>query len=46
MEVATKEKDLRLGFSVLGFPAYSLADSNCVSKLSLFLCVTFFFFFF
>ena len=45
MGVATKEKDLRLGFSVLGFPAYSLADSNRVFKLSLCLCLTPFFFF-
>ena len=46
MGVATKEKDLRLRFSVLGFPTYSLADSNCVFKLSLCLCLTPFFFFF
>ena len=46
MRVETKEKDLRLGFSVLGFPAYSLADSNRVFKLSLCLCLTPFFFFF
>ncbi|KAK7815401.1 er membrane protein complex subunit 10 [Quercus suber] len=29
MGVTTKEKDLRLGFSVLGFPAYSLALQLC-----------------
>ena len=46
MGVATKEKDLRIGFSVLGFPAYSLEYSNHVSKLSLCLCLTFFMFFF
>ena len=40
MGVVTKEKDLCLGLSVLGFPAYSLADSNRVSKLSLCLCLT------
>ena len=45
MGVATKENDLRLGLSVLGFLAYSLVDSNRVCKLSLCLCQTFIFFF-
>ena len=43
MGVETKKKDLGLGFLVLGFPAYSLADSNRVFKLSLCLCLTLFF---
>ena len=33
MRVEKKKNDLRLGFSVLGLHAYSLADSNRVSRL-------------
>ena len=44
MGVETKKKDLGLGFSILGFPMYSLTNSNRVFKLSLCSCLTLFFF--
>ena len=44
MGVETKKKDLGLGCLVLWFLTYSLAHSNHVFKLSLCLCLTFFFF--
>ena len=47
MGVATKEKDLRLGFSVLGFPVYSLVASIqlCFQAKFVFVSNAFFFFF-
>ena len=47
MGVETKKKDLGLGFSIFGVSAYSLVDSNRVSKAEfVFVFNTFSFLFF